>query len=251
MSAKDVWAAGDYAAIAPHLLSASEAVVEAAALTPGETVLDVACGTGNATLLAAQAGAITTGLDITPELLEIARDRTPELEFVEGDAQDLPFPDGHFDAVISVFGCIFAPDHQRTAAELARVGRRIVVAAWTPDGTAARMTETIGRHVPGPPGPSPAQWGDEDYVRTLFPNHELSVTRGAVRFRLGTPEAAARFYTTVFPPLVLARPRVADWDALTNDLERFFETVWDGDGYDAGYLILSAAEESGSGRTSR
>ena len=110
-------------------------------LTGDDVVLDVACGSGNATIPAAKTGARTTGLDITPELLEAgkkaAAEAGVEIEWIVGDAQDLPFDDASFDVVISVFGCMFAPDHRRTAEELARVlkpGGRMVVAAWRPEG---------------------------------------------------------------------------------------------------------------------
>ena len=100
-------------------------------------MLDVACGNGNATLLAAATGARVTGLDITPELLDVGRAAAPEIDWVEGDAEALPFPEAHFDVVISTFGCMFAPDHERTANEIRRVvkpGGRIAIACWAPDG---------------------------------------------------------------------------------------------------------------------
>ena len=118
-----MWAAGDYSAIAPHLVSAAEEVVRRAAPGPGEDVLDVACGTGNAAVRAARAGTRVTGLDLAPKLLAIARAQAPDITWVEGDAQDLPFADASFDVVLSVFGCMFAPDHQRTAREILRVLR--------------------------------------------------------------------------------------------------------------------------------
>src|SRR5690242_6290109 len=121
MKAQQVWAAGDYSAIAPHLASAADRVVRLAAIAPGETVLDVACGTGNAAVRAAARGARVTGLDVTPELLQQAREQAPDLTWVEGDAQELPFADASFDVVLSVFGCMFAPDHRRTTSEILRV----------------------------------------------------------------------------------------------------------------------------------
>src|SRR4051812_21515695 len=122
-----VWAAGDYAAVAATIVDVSDRAVGAAGVEPGQAVLDVATGTGNAALAAAALGARVTGLDLTPDLLEIARRRAQaeslEIAFDQGDAQSLPYEDATFDAVVSVFGAMFAPDHARTAAELLRVCR--------------------------------------------------------------------------------------------------------------------------------
>ena len=117
-----------------------------------------------------------TGLDFAPGLLEIARERAAdamvEIDFVEGDAQELPFEDASFDRVVSTFGHMFAPDHERTAAEMKRVlrpGGVIAVACWTPDGSIGRMFRTIAELVPPPPGAEPpVLWGTEDHVRELL-----------------------------------------------------------------------------------
>src|ERR687885_1431041 len=150
MDAKAMWAAGNLAAVAEKILEVGELIVARAGIEPGMDVLDVACGTGNATIPAARTGARVTGLDFAPGLLEIARERAAdamvEIEFVEGDAQQLPFGDGSFDRVVSTFGHMFAPDHRRTADEMKRVlrpGGVIVVACWTPDGSIGRMNEMV------------------------------------------------------------------------------------------------------------
>ena len=157
-----MWGSGNYAAVAERISQAGELVIERSGLEPGMDLLDVACGTGNATIPAAREGARVTGLDFSPELLEIARERASdamvEVEWIEGDAQELPFDDASFDRVISTFGHMFAPDHARAAAEMLRVcrpGGTIAVACWTPEGSIGRMFRTIAELVPPPPGGTP------------------------------------------------------------------------------------------------
>ena len=141
---------GDYASAMHVIASVGPRAVEGAGVAGDDVVLDVACGSGNATIPAAKTGAKTTGLDITPELLEAgekaAAEAGVEIDWIVGDAQDLPFDDASFDVVTSVFGCMFAPDHRKTAEELVRVlkpGGRMVVAAWRPEGNFGRMFSTI------------------------------------------------------------------------------------------------------------
>jgi ubiquinone/menaquinone biosynthesis C-methylase UbiE len=154
-----------------------EVVVERAGVEPGMSVLDVACGAGNATIPAARAGARTTGLDPSPGLLAMAReaaaDAMVEIDYVEGRVDALPFEDASFDRVLSVFGHMFAPDHVRTAAELKRVrgrGGAIAVAAWTPDGAVGRLLELV-------PAADPAalRWGTERHVRDLLGDGEFEL----------------------------------------------------------------------------
>src|SRR4051794_39408130 len=148
------WSAGAYERTAMELEPAARAVVACAAVADGERVLDVACGTGNAALVAARAGARATGLDSAPRLVEVARERAAnaragaDAEFLVGDALDLPFDDGTFDALVSVFGVIFAPDPDRAVAEMLRVlapGGRVVLSAWLPEGAVHRMVGVLGR----------------------------------------------------------------------------------------------------------
>jgi SAM-dependent methyltransferase len=225
MEPKEMWDAGDFAAVAEKILDAGEAVVAGARGEPGMTVLDVACGTGNATLPAARNGARTTGLDIAPGLLEIARERAAdamlEIDFVEGDAQALPFGDASFDRVVSTFGHMFAPDHRRTADEMTRVlkpGGVIAVACWIPEGAIGRMFRVTADLLPPPPGPSPALWGTEDHVREMwgddveFERHEIVWTDDSV-------ESYARFMLDSFGPLLNARELLGEREA---ELERAY-----------------------------
>jgi SAM-dependent methyltransferase len=197
--------------VAEKILDAGEAVVAGAGVEPGMTVLDVACGTGNATLPAARNGARTTGLDFAPGLLEIARERAAdamlEIDFVEGDAQALPFGDASFDRVVSTFGHMFAPDHRRTADEMKRVlkpGGVIAVACWIPEGAIGRMFRVTADLLPPPPGPSPALWGTEDHVREMW-GDDVEFERLEIVWTDDSVESYARFMLDSFGPLLNAR----------------------------------------------
>jgi SAM-dependent methyltransferase len=211
MDPREMWDAGNFAAVAEKILDAGEAVVAAAGVEPGMDVLDVACGTGNATLPAAKTGARTVGLDFAPGLLEIARERAAdamvEIDFIEGDAQAMPFEDGSFDRVVSTFGHMFAPDHRRTADEMKRVLKPrgvIAVACWMPEGAIGRMFRVTADLLPPPPGPPPGLWGTEDHVREMwgddveFERHEIVWTDESV-------ESYAQFMLESFGPLLNAR----------------------------------------------
>jgi len=172
-----MWAAGDYDRIAAGILTVADHVVRSARIRAGERVLDVACGTGNTALAARARGAAVTGLDLTPELLVVARERAAEegygdITWKEGDAEKMPFADGAFDVVVSSCGLMFAPDQQKVADEVGRVtrrGGRIAIQAWTREGGTGRMFKVINDHVPPPAGvASPFEWGDEKSVRRLL-----------------------------------------------------------------------------------
>ena len=173
-----MWASGDYPSmVETFLLPLGPRLVEACAIGPGTRVLDVAAGTGNASIPAAQRGADVTASDLTPELFEAGRARAQaegvELDWVEGDAEHLPFGDGSFDVVMSSIGAMFAPHHQDTADELVRVcrpGGTIGLLSWTPEGMIGALFRTIGPFAP-PPAPGaqpPPLWGGEDHLRELF-----------------------------------------------------------------------------------
>jgi SAM-dependent methyltransferase len=216
MDAKEMWGSGNFAAVADKILEVGELVVARSGVEPGMDVLDVACGTGNATIPAARTGARVTGLDFSPELLAVARERAAdamvEIEWVEGDAMDLPFDDASFDRVISTFGHMFAPDHERTASEMLRVcrpGGRIGVACWTPEGTLGDMFRTMAQINPPPAGGAPpVLWGTEDHVRELLGDGEFE--RPTVEWRDESVESYARFMEESFGPLIAARQVAGD-----------------------------------------
>jgi SAM-dependent methyltransferase len=173
-----MWASGDYPSmVETFLLPLGPRLVEACGIGPGMKVLDVAAGTGNASIPAAQAGADVTASDLTPELLEAGRNR-PEaeglsLEWVEADAEALPFEDESFDVVMSSIGAMFAPRHQAVADELVRVckpGGTIGMLNWTPEGMIGALFRTMGPFMPPPPpgAQPPPLWGGEDHLRELF-----------------------------------------------------------------------------------
>lgn len=171
-----VWGLGHYPSFAQLLDGAASMTVERSRVSAGERVLDVATGTGNAALWAARAGARVTGLDLSPALLETARERSREegleVEWVEGDAEALPFADDEFDRVISVFGAIFAPRHERTASELLRVtraGGTVALTSWVPDGVMGRMIAAQSTFIPPPEdAQSPVLWGVEAHARDML-----------------------------------------------------------------------------------
>jgi ubiquinone/menaquinone biosynthesis C-methylase UbiE len=171
-----MWASGDFAVIGTTLQIVGESLCEAVDLQAGSRVLDVACGNGNALLAAARRFCTATGLDYVPELLEGAAERARaerlDVELVEGDAERLPFDDGHFDVALSTYGIMFAPDQKQAAREILRVvrpGGRIGLANWTPEGFVGQLLKTVGKHVPPAPGvASPIYWGTEPRLQELF-----------------------------------------------------------------------------------
>jgi SAM-dependent methyltransferase len=170
------WASGDFAVIGRTIQIVAESLCETADLRAGEKVLDVATGTGNAAIAAARRFADATAIDFVPALLEHGRARAAaeglRVVFREADAQDLPFPDGAFDVVLSTYGVMFAPDQERAAREATRVcrrGGRIALANWTPEGFIGELFRVVGAHVPPPAGlRPPAAWGTEARLRELF-----------------------------------------------------------------------------------
>src|SRR5262245_18720927 len=192
------WSSGDYHMIGTQIQIVSELLIEALDLRSTERVLDVATGSGNAALAAARRGCDVVGIDYVPALLARARRRADAeglpAEFIGGDAEALPYRDGAFDVVSSVFGAMFAPNQEQTAAELARVtrrGGRIGLVAHTPDGFIGQLFKTIARHVPPPAGVrSPVQWGTEEGLGELFDGRftELRDMKRHYVFRYRSPE---------------------------------------------------------------
>jgi len=173
-----MWASGDYPSmVESFLLPLGPRLVEACGIGPGMRVLDVAAGTGNASIPAAETGATVTASDLTPELFDAGRRRARaagvELDWVEGDAERLPFEDGSFDVVMSSIGAMFAPRHQAVADELVRVcapGGAIGLLSWTPEGMIGALFRTMGPFAPPPPpgAQPPPLWGSEEHVRGLL-----------------------------------------------------------------------------------
>lgn len=170
------WASGDFAIIGTTLQIVGETLAEAVDVRAGEHVLDVAAGNGNATLAAARRFAYVTSTDYVPALLEKGATRAKaeglNVVFQVADAEDLPFKDRSFDAVLSTFGAMFTPDHARPAREMLRVvrnGGRIGLANWTPEGFIGELFKVMGKYLPPPAGlKSPALWGTEPHIVALF-----------------------------------------------------------------------------------
>lgn len=224
------WMAGDFGEIAKLNSQGAEDFIERIRLKPGTKVLDVACGTGNQSLPAARAGADVIGLDIATNLLEQARQRAADeklkIEFVEGDAERLPYEAGRFDVVVSMFGAMFAPRPELVASELLRVSRpggRIAMGNWTPAGFVGQMFRITASHVPPPPGlPSPLLWGDEKVVaERLGGKARLEMTRRELHFDYPlAPSEAVAFFRKYFGPtqMTFARLDEAGQKALAADL---------------------------------
>jgi SAM-dependent methyltransferase len=204
------WASGDYHAIGTRIVLVAEQLVEDMDLRSTMRVLDVATGSGNAALAAARRGCDVTGIDYVPALLDRARRRADaealRVAFADGDAEALPFADEAFDAAASVFGAMFAPDQERTAAELARVtrpGGRIGLVAHTPEGFIGMLLRTVARHVPPPAGVrSPILWGTEARLGELF-DGSMSDMRSRTRpmvFRYASPAAWVDEWRELYGP---------------------------------------------------
>jgi SAM-dependent methyltransferase len=206
------WASGDYHAVAARIALTSEHLADSA----------------DTTIAAARLSCRVVGVDYVPALLERARERAAaeglDVEMREGDAEALPFGDASFDAVISVFGAMFAPDHQRTADEMLRVcrpGGTIAVASWTPDGFIGELFRTVAAHVPPPAGvASPLLWGDAGHVRSLLGDEvaSLETEERTFTFRFGSAEELVDFFGAWYGPTLKALAAAEDRDALRADL---------------------------------
>jgi SAM-dependent methyltransferase len=259
---RTMWASGDYPRVARELISdLGEVVVRAAGIHAGQRVLDVAAGTGNASLPAARTGADVVACDLTPELLaEGARRAEAEglqLEWVEADAEALPFTDGEFDVVLSVVGAMFAPHHQQTADELLRVvrpGGTIAMINWTPEGLVGDLFRTMGRYAPPPPpgAQPPPLWGSPDHVRELFGDRVdgLTFSRDTAPYPsfFTQPDQLRDYYKAHYGPTIAVYRSLADDPERAAALDRDFSALWErtdarrsggtGPAWEAEYLLV-------------
>ena len=229
-----IWAAGDYETLSEHIEDVGEYIVHRTTVATGMDVLDVACGTGNAALPAARAGAEVTGLDLVPELLEGGRRKAAaagvEIEWVEGNAEELPFADNSFDRVFSTFGHMFAPRHRESADEMARVcrdGGVIGICCWTPEGVAGEIFRAAGSYMPPPPdfAMPPILWGTEGHVREMWPSATgFEFERRDTTLEWDSVEGFADYFVDRFGPLVTARQMLGDG---FQDLRRDIVAIWE------------------------
>jgi len=224
------WASGDYAIIGVTLQIVGESLAEAADIRSGERVLDVAAGNGNVTLAAARRFAAVTSTDYVPALLDKGRARAAaeglQVDFRVADAENLPFEDGSFDAVLSTFGAMFTPDHTRPAREMLRVvrsGGRIGLANWTPDGFIGQLFKVIGAYIPAPAGlKSPALWGTEPHLVELFGAEaaKIQASRRIFNFRYRSAAHWMQIFRDFYGPThkAFAALDAAGQDALAKDI---------------------------------
>lgn len=231
-----MWDAGDFSGFARMTWGAGGRLVRRLEIGADDAVVDIGCGTGNVAIQAAATGARVTGLDIAPSMLAGAR-RTASAQgvradWIEGDAEEMPFPNRSFDVATSSFGCMFAPRHEVAAAEMVRVLRprgRLGILAWTVDGPLSEFLALVGAHLPPPPplAAPPPLWGDEGHVRAVFAGTgvTLAIEHDRLDLRFDSADAATREYTERFGPLVVARALLepeGGWTELVMDVAAFF-----------------------------
>jgi ubiquinone/menaquinone biosynthesis C-methylase UbiE len=205
------WETGDYTRVGNTLQIMAERLVESADVRAGQSVLDVACGQGNAAMAAARRFADATGVDYAPNLLALGRRRAEAEQlsviFTEGDAERLPVPDRSFDLVLSTVGVMFAPDHQRAADELLRVtkpGGKIAMANWTPAGMVGAMFKAVSSWAPPPAGVRPASlWGTPEHLSELFGDRVewISLNKEHYVFRYYSPEHYSQWFRDFYGPI--------------------------------------------------
>ncbi len=232
---RQVWSCGDFNEIARQTMMVAEDICRAADPRPMQTVLDVACGSGNVALVAARRYCMVAGIDIAPNLIDRARVRAAaegtEVDFRVADAQDLPYPDASFDVVTSVFGVMFAPDQDKAASELLRVckpGGKIVLANWMPEAFGSDFFCAHAKHAPPPVGmASPLNWGTKTGVRDLLADgiSDLQCARRAGYAYYRSVDHALELFQTYFGPTIRALSIVGEdgAEALRRDLAAVFE----------------------------
>jgi SAM-dependent methyltransferase len=237
-SLRSTWMAGDFGVVARNLSAGAEAFIAQLDISPGAHVLDIACGTGNTAIPLARNGCIVTGVDIAPNLLVQARERALAegliIAFDEGDAEKLPYPDASFDAIVTMFGAMFAPRPEVVASEMARVlkpGGLLAMANWNPSSFTGKMFKVGSTHVPPPPGIAPPSlWGDDATVRQRlaqgFTNIQTEIA--PVDFDLPVnPAGAVAFFREYFGPTKVAFSRLDEpaQAAFATDLEALWSSV--------------------------
>jgi len=236
-----MWASGDFAVIGTTLQIVGEELCEAMDLRSGQRVLDVAAGNGNAALAAARRWCDVTASDYVPALLDRARERALgerlPLKIEVADAEALPFPDESFDAVMSTFGAMFTPDHQKPAKEMLRVcreGGKIGLANWTPDGFIGELFKAVGRYLPPPAGmKSPALWGTRTHVLELFAGASCKTEVKNFMFRYRSDDHWLNTFKTFYGPVLKAYESLDEeaCQALTADIKaliKWFNRAGDG-----------------------
>ncbi|MBC7814976.1 MAG: class I SAM-dependent methyltransferase [Burkholderiales bacterium] len=232
---KSMWMSGDYAKFATYLLPGAMDFLTYSNIPAGAKVVDVACGAGQTAIPMARNGSTVTGLDLAGNLIEAAKKRAQteglQIQFDEGDAENLPYDDASFDVAFSLIGAMFAPQPQLVADELARVcrpGGRIIMGNWTPSGFVGQMFKTMGKHVPPPQGvPAPTLWGDETTVGERLGDYvsDLKMTRRLYPFKypFGAAEVV-EFFRQYYGPTNRAFATLdADAQAaLRHDLEQLW-----------------------------
>ena len=246
-----MWGNGPYQRVTETLTDIHERVIDALDPAAGDRWLDLATGTGAIAELAAAGGADVTGLDLSPALIETAKERASEqgldIEYMVGDAENLPFEDGSYDKVSSTFGIMFAPDHEAVARELARVtatGGRLALANWTPQGGLGKMFKVMAPYQPAPPPSSPFDWGDEPRVRELLGDaFDLEIEEHVSPLRMPSAEDYWELFSTSYGPTKTLAESLGDRrEDLHRDWIEFFETNYEEDGeivHTREYLLIS------------
>ena len=221
---REMWSAGDFTAIGGLTVLVGELLCEEADLRAGQRVLDVATGSGNTALSAARRWCSVTGIDFVPHLLDTARKRASlellDIEFKEGEAENIPFPDESFDAVLSTFGCMFAADQQKAANEITRVckkGGKIALSCWTPDSSFGEFSRLMATYITPPPNTRPPiVWGSKEGIERLFGDRisSLRTSRRTNYIRYPSPQLYLEHSKKYFGPLIKA------YESL-NEIEQF------------------------------